>query len=78
MTTATARQRQVSSKELNATRPRSDAKRSEVLTKSYHESFKQHCARQITWRKKEPAQNQEKQPRYSLNFALEKQLTSWQ
>ena len=48
MTTATARQRQVSSKELNATRPSSDAKRSEALTKSYHESFKQHCARQIT------------------------------
>ena len=53
MTTATARQRQVSSKELNdkdvvSTRPSSDAKRSEALLKSYHESFKQHCARQIT------------------------------
>ena len=53
MAAATARQRQVSSKELNAkdvvsTRPSSDAKRSEALTKSYHESFKQHCARQIT------------------------------
>ena len=53
MKTATARQVQVSSKELNpkdvvSTRPSSDAKRSEALTKSYHESFKQHCARQIT------------------------------
>ena len=50
------RQGQVSSRELNAedvvstSLSQSDAKRSEVLTKSFHESFKKHCTRQLTSR----------------------------